>query len=102
MFKYSFGFENYLLVTAFLSVTRSQPLTQLNALGFNEISKRGINMCMVKSLQDGSLNPIPAYETRSFTSVFEEACYCTLPRARRFWPPIPPESLVIVFPILKK
>jgi len=36
-------------------------------------------MDMVKSLKDGSLNPIPVYETRNFTNVFEEACYCTLP-----------------------
>jgi hypothetical protein len=79
MFIYSFGFENNLLLTAFSSVTRSQRLTQLNGLGFNEIGKLGINMDMVKSLQDGSLNPIPVYETRSFTNVFEEACYCTLP-----------------------
>jgi len=45
-------------------------------------------MNMVKSHQNGRLNPIPVYETRSFTNVFEEACYFTLPWAGRFWPPI--------------
>ena len=62
-----------------MPISRAKGLIQLNSLGFNKVGKLGINMCMVKSLQDGSLNPIPVYETRRFTNVFEEACYFTLP-----------------------
>jgi hypothetical protein len=74
----------------YIFVCKQESAFNTNGLGFNEIGKLGTNMCTVQSLQDGSLNPIPVYEIRRFTNVFKEACYCALPSARRFWPPIPP------------